>query len=122
MEFRVPLADWPPVVERRGPPQREYGLVEAAEGTLKANHGRISFTSAASEVHIDYFAAIDVGLPESWSHSYKKKLIREFLTAALRTDLGSRIAGGVRPRRRAVTTAHRQAGRREGRALTSRRP
>jgi len=52
------------------------------EGTLKANHGRISFTSSDSGVDIDYRAAIDVGLPELWTQPYKEKFIREFLTAA----------------------------------------
>jgi len=52
------------------------------EGTLEANHGRISLTSADSQVHIDYRAAIDIGLPESWTRSYKEKFIREFLSAA----------------------------------------
>ena len=52
------------------------------DGSLKANHGRISFTTADSTVHIDYHAAIDVGLPELWTRSYKEKFIREFLTAA----------------------------------------
>jgi len=51
-------------------------------GTLKANHGRIRFTSADNEVQIDYRAAIDIGLPELWTRSYKEKFIREFLTAA----------------------------------------
>ncbi len=52
------------------------------DGSLKANHGRISFTTVNSKVHIDYHAAIDVGLPELWTRSYKEKFIREFLTAA----------------------------------------
>jgi len=51
-------------------------------GTLKANHGHIRFTSADNEVNIDYRAAIDIGLPELWTKSYKEKFIREFLTAA----------------------------------------
>jgi uncharacterized membrane protein len=55
---------------------------EQLDGTLKANHGRISFTSSDGDVHIDYRAAIDIGLPESWTQSYKEKFIREFLTAA----------------------------------------
>jgi len=52
------------------------------DGSLEANHGRISFTTVDSKVHIDYQAAIDVGLPELWTRSYKEKFIREFLTAA----------------------------------------
>lgn len=52
------------------------------DGSLKANHGRISFTTVDSKVHLDYHAAIDVGLPELWTRSYKEKFIREFLTAA----------------------------------------
>jgi uncharacterized membrane protein len=52
------------------------------EGSLKTNHGRISFATAGDEVHIDYCAAIDVGLPELWTRAYKKKFITEFLTAA----------------------------------------
>ena len=52
------------------------------EGSLKANHGRIGFTTANNKVHIDYRAAIDIGLPELWTQSYKEKFIREFLTAA----------------------------------------
>jgi len=51
-------------------------------GTLKANHGRIRFTSTDNTVQIDYRAAIDIGLPELWTKSYKEKFIREFLTAA----------------------------------------
>jgi uncharacterized membrane protein len=52
------------------------------DGSLEANHGRISFTTVDSKVHLDYRAAIDVGLPELWTRSYKEKFIREFLTAA----------------------------------------
>jgi len=52
------------------------------EGSLQANHGRIRFTSTGSEVHIDYRAAMDIGLPEIWTKSYKVKFVREFLTAA----------------------------------------
>jgi uncharacterized membrane protein len=52
------------------------------EGSLRANHGRISFTTADAKVFIDYRAAIDIGLPELWTQSYKEKFIREFLTAA----------------------------------------
>ena len=51
-------------------------------GSLKANHGRIRFTPDDNEVRIDYRAALDVGLPELWTQSYKEKFIREFLTAA----------------------------------------
>ena len=52
------------------------------DGSLKTNHGRISFTTVDSKVHLDYHAAIDVGLPELLTRSYKEKFIREFLTAA----------------------------------------
>ena len=52
------------------------------DGSLKANHGRISFTTVDSKVHIDYRAAIDIGLPELWTQSFKEKFVREFLTAA----------------------------------------
>ena len=52
------------------------------EGSLRANHGRISFTAADGKVFIDYRAAIDIGLPELWTQAYKEKFIREFLTAA----------------------------------------
>jgi hypothetical protein len=52
------------------------------EGSLKANHGRISFGTVGGDVHIDYRAAIDIGLPELVTQSYKEKFIREFLTAA----------------------------------------
>jgi uncharacterized membrane protein len=52
------------------------------DGSLKANHGRISFTTVDSKVLLDYHAAIDVGLPELLTRSYKEKFIREFLTAA----------------------------------------
>jgi uncharacterized membrane protein len=52
------------------------------DGSLKANHGRISFTTVDSKVHLDYHAAIDVGLPELLTRSYKEKFIREFLSAA----------------------------------------
>jgi uncharacterized membrane protein len=52
------------------------------EGTLKANHGRISFHKVRNRVRIDYSAAIDVGLPELWTRAYKKQFIRDFMTAA----------------------------------------
>jgi hypothetical protein len=52
------------------------------DGSLKANHGRISFTTVDSEVHIDYRASIDIGFPELWTQPDKEKFIREFLTAA----------------------------------------
>ena len=46
--------------------------------TTDASASRLS----DSEVHIDYRAAIDIGLPELWTQSYKEKFVREFLTAA----------------------------------------
>lgn len=52
------------------------------DGSLTANHGRISFTTTDSKVRIDYLAAIDIGLPELWTQSYREKLNREFLTAS----------------------------------------
>ncbi len=52
------------------------------EGTLKANHGSITFTSENGAVHVDYRAAMDIGLPESLTRSYKAKFVSEFLTAA----------------------------------------
>ena len=65
-----------------------------AAGSLKANHGRISFTTAGNEVHIDYRAAIDIGLPELWTRAYKKKFVTEFLTAAYQQ---SRTSGSAAP-------------------------
>jgi uncharacterized membrane protein len=71
------------------------------DGSLEANHGRISFTTVDSKVHLDYRAAIDVGLPELWTRSYKEKFIREFLTAAYNhaetTDSTSALVLAVEP-------------------------
>ena len=72
-------SQWSRVEVRRGGNTIFWKQVD---GSLKANHGRISFTTVDSKVHIDYHAAIDVGLPELWTRSYKEKFIREFLTAA----------------------------------------
>jgi uncharacterized membrane protein len=52
------------------------------EGSLKANDGQISFEAAGDKVRVDYRAAIDVGLPDALTRSYKKQFIAEFLTAA----------------------------------------
>jgi hypothetical protein len=52
------------------------------EGNLKANAGSISFTAEHGSVRIDYRAAIDIGLPESWTLAYKKKFVKEFMTSA----------------------------------------
>jgi uncharacterized membrane protein len=52
------------------------------EGSLKANDGQISFEAAGDNVRVDYRAAIDVGLPDALTRSYKKQFITEFLTAA----------------------------------------
>lgn len=57
-------------------------LWEQVDGSLKANHGRIDFTPAGTNVRIDYLAAIDIGLPERLTQSYKAMFVREFLTAA----------------------------------------
>ncbi len=51
------------------------------DGSLRANHGRISIETVNGRVHIDYLAAIDIGLPELWTQSYKKKFVTEFLSA-----------------------------------------
>lgn len=51
------------------------------DGTLKANHGCIRFALEAGAVAIDYRAAIDIGLPERLTRSYKVKFVTEFLTA-----------------------------------------
>lgn len=52
------------------------------EGSLKANNGQISFEAVGDQVRVDYPAAIDVGLPDALTRSYKKQFIAEFLTAA----------------------------------------
>lgn len=52
------------------------------EGSIRANHGRISFTASGDQVRIDYLAAIDIGLPELVTQGYKAQFVREFLTAA----------------------------------------
>lgn len=52
------------------------------EGNLEANSGSISFLSRDNKVLIDYRAAIDIGLPDLLTQSYKKKFVREFLQAA----------------------------------------
>jgi uncharacterized membrane protein len=51
------------------------------EGSLRANDGYISIEAAEDGVRIDYRAAIDIGLPELWTQSYKKKFVSEFLSA-----------------------------------------
>jgi uncharacterized membrane protein len=52
------------------------------DGSIVANHGRISFTTVGDEVRVDYLAAIDIGLPEVVTQGYKARFVREFLTAA----------------------------------------
>jgi uncharacterized membrane protein len=82
VEFAFPWPvgrQWSRVAVRH---DRNMILWQQLEGTLKANHGSISFTTANNKVHIDYLAAIDIGLPELWTQSYKEKFVREFLTAA----------------------------------------
>ncbi|MGD8843021.1 MAG: hypothetical protein PVJ83_06055 [Gammaproteobacteria bacterium] len=51
------------------------------EGSLEANHGRLRFEVGDDRVGIDYRAAIDVGMPDLWTRSYRKKFVTEFLTA-----------------------------------------
>jgi uncharacterized membrane protein len=66
-----------------------------AEGSLRANHGSISFTTTDNEVHIDYRAAIDIGLPELCTRAYKKKFITEFLNAAYKQSRSSGSAAAL---------------------------
>lgn len=51
------------------------------EGTLKANHGRIEFKADCKQVQIDYRAAMDIGLPESVTRSFKQRFVNDFLSA-----------------------------------------
>jgi hypothetical protein len=85
-EFQVEFAfPWPVGHQwSRVEVRRDHNAIfwRQVEGSLKANHGRISFTTAGNQVHLDYRAAIDIGLPELWTQSYKKKFVKEFLTAA----------------------------------------
>jgi len=51
------------------------------EGSLQVNQGQLSFNSRGGEVHIDYQATINVGLPDAWTRYYRQKFVSEFLGA-----------------------------------------
>jgi uncharacterized membrane protein len=51
------------------------------EGSLKANRGRIAFTSRSGAAQIDYRAVIDVGFPDAFTRPYKERFVSEFLGA-----------------------------------------
>jgi hypothetical protein len=51
------------------------------EGTLKANRGRIAFSTRSGAAHIDYRAVIDVGFPDAFTRPYKERFVSEFLGA-----------------------------------------
>jgi hypothetical protein len=79
-EFPWPVGkQWSRVeVRRHGDSAIEWHQVE---GSLKANHGRIAFSTRSGAAHIDYRAAIDVGLPDAFTRPYKKRFVSEFLGA-----------------------------------------
>jgi hypothetical protein len=51
------------------------------EGSLKANRGRIAFSTRSGAAHIDYRAVIDVGFPDAFTRPYKERFVSEFLGA-----------------------------------------
>jgi len=65
------------------------------EGSIRANHGRISFAASGDGVRIDYLAAIDIGLPELVTQGYKAQFVREFLTAACEQATAATPAGAL---------------------------
>jgi hypothetical protein len=96
VEFRFPWPvgkQWSRVeVRRDGDSAIEWRQIE---GSLKANHGRIAFTTRNGDAHIDYRAAIDVGLPDAFSRPYKKQFVTEFLDAVYQTARASSMASNV---------------------------
>ena len=64
------------------------------EGSLGANHGQVTFSTRQRHAHVEYRAAIDVGLPEPLTRPYKKKFVEEFLSAVndRAATLGLRVA------------------------------
>jgi hypothetical protein len=82
VDFRFPWPvgkQWSRVeVRRHGDDAIEWRQID---GSLKANRGRIVLTSRDGKAHVDYQAAIDVGLPEAVSRHHKKKFVAEFLGA-----------------------------------------
>jgi hypothetical protein len=51
------------------------------DGSLKANRGRIVFSTRSGAAHIDYRAVIDVGFPDAFTRPYKQRFVSEFLGA-----------------------------------------
>ena len=51
------------------------------DGSLKANRGRIAFSTRGGAAHIDYRAVIDVGFPDALTRPYKKRFVSEFVGA-----------------------------------------
>jgi hypothetical protein len=104
-EFRVEFAfPWPVGRQWSRVEVRHDGNTIAwkqVDGSLKANRGHIRFTTVDNKTQIDYCAAIDIGLPELWTRSYKEQFIREFLTAAdaqaRMSEPSSRIVLAVEP-------------------------
>lgn len=79
-EFPWPVGkQWSRVeVRRRGSTTIEWHQIE---GSLKANQGRIAFSTRSGAAHIDYRAVIDVGFPDALTRPYKKRFVSEFLGA-----------------------------------------
>ena len=79
-EFPWPVGkQWSRVeVRRHGDSAIEWHQVE---GSLKANRGRIAFSTRNGAAHIDYRAVIDVGFPDAFTRPYKKRFVSEFLGA-----------------------------------------
>jgi hypothetical protein len=46
------------------------------------NQGEISIVTCGERVDVEYRAILDIGLPDAWTRSYKKKFVSEFLNAA----------------------------------------
>jgi uncharacterized membrane protein len=69
------------------------------EGSLHANRGEISFGTRDGQAHVDYRAAIDVGLPDLFTQPYKKRFVAEFLGAVYDRAMkpGLRLATSTQP-------------------------
>jgi hypothetical protein len=65
------------------------------EGNLKANQGEISIVTRGERVDIEYRAILDIGLPDAWIRSYKKKFVTEFLNAVYHQAVVSQPANGL---------------------------
>jgi uncharacterized membrane protein len=89
VKFRFPWpvgAQWSRIEVHNG---RNTITWKQLEGSLAANHGRLRFETGDDQVRVDYRAAINVGMPDLWTRSYRKQFVTEFLNAVRERTAGT---------------------------------